>query len=155
MKEQKCILCGKIKPISSFEWCKNRPNPKRKCKKCSNKERWINLKNNEAKHDKMLVNRRLSRIKNPERLKNNELKTNYMIDINIYKSMLKNQDNKCLICNNKFKNSRDTHIDHCHKTKKVRGLLCSRCNCGIGLLREDINILENAIKYIKHYEVKA
>ena len=40
-------------------------------------------------------------------------------------------------------------VDHCHDTMKVRGLLCHRCNCGIGLLNEDITVLEKAINYLK------
>lgn len=39
-------------------------------------------------------------------------------------------------------------VDHCHKTGKVRGLLCSNCNTAIGLLKEDINVLKNAINYL-------
>jgi DNA-directed RNA polymerase subunit RPC12/RpoP len=39
-------------------------------------------------------------------------------------------------------------IDHDHKTGKMRGLLCNRCNKAIGLFEEDIKILEEAIKYL-------
>jgi hypothetical protein len=43
-------------------------------------------------------------------------------------------------------------LDHNHKTKEARGLLCSDCNVAIGLMREDKLILLNAIKYIESYE---
>lgn len=57
---------------------------------------------------------------------------------------------KCSICGvPENECSRSLHIDHCHKTNKIRGLLCSRCNSGIGLFLEDVGILKNAIKYIK------
>jgi hypothetical protein len=40
-------------------------------------------------------------------------------------------------------------VDHCHKTNKVRGLLCDKCNMAIGLLYDDITILNNVINYLK------
>lgn len=45
------------------------------------------------------------------------------------------------------------HLDHCHDTLKIRGILCVRCNQGIGCMQEDIEIMNNAIKYLeKHTE---
>lgn len=41
------------------------------------------------------------------------------------------------------------HVDHCHKTGKVRGLLCYNCNNGIGRLKDDVSVLEKAIIYLK------
>lgn len=62
-----------------------------------------------------------------------------------YKEMFSNQNGKCAICNKELDNC---HIDHCHKTNIVRGLLCIRCNMALGLLKDDINFLKNAIKYL-------
>lgn len=53
--------------------------------------------------------------------------------------------NECHICGRKD----NLVIDHCHKTLKVRGILCGQCNGGIGLLKDDINILRKAIKYLE------
>ena len=55
--------------------------------------------------------------------------------------MLRKQNYKCAICNSNFKNSRDTHIDHNHKTGKIRGLLCFRCNNILG-------VFENTNRYL-------
>lgn len=44
------------------------------------------------------------------------------------------------------------NIDHCHKTNKVRGLLCHNCNLGLGNFRDDILILIKAIKYLQIHE---
>ncbi len=41
------------------------------------------------------------------------------------------------------------HIDHCHETKNIRGLLCAKCNLGIGLFCDNVEIMKSAIKYIK------
>lgn len=40
------------------------------------------------------------------------------------------------------------HVDHDHATGMVRGLLCGRCNMGIGLLRDNIGIMKNTILYL-------
>ena len=61
--------------------------------------------------------------------------------------MLKIQNHKCKICPNLI--SIDTkEVDHDHKTGKVRGLLCHRCNLLLGLAKDDINILNNSIIYL-------
>ena len=40
-------------------------------------------------------------------------------------------------------------VDHCHKTGKIRGLLCAHCNHGLGNFKDNIEIIKNAIKYLK------
>ena len=62
--------------------------------------------------------------------------------------MLNAQNNKCLICHTEFKTMKSTYIDHNHITGKVRGLLCVKCNSGIGYLNDDINLLKEAINYL-------
>ena len=42
-------------------------------------------------------------------------------------------------------------IDHDHKTGEVRGLLCNRCNFALGFINDDMNLIENSIKYIEEY----
>lgn len=44
---------------------------------------------------------------------------------------------------------RSLYIDHCHNSGKVRGLLCKKCNFGLGHFRDDQNLLEKAIKYLQ------
>jgi len=39
-------------------------------------------------------------------------------------------------------------VDHNHKTNKVRGLLCQRCNMGIGQFRDDPNLMARAVEYL-------
>jgi hypothetical protein len=59
------------------------------------------------------------------------------------------QENSCAICKTTFESRSTTFVDHCHKTNKVRGLLCSKCNFGIGLFKDDTEILSRAIEYLK------
>jgi hypothetical protein len=39
-------------------------------------------------------------------------------------------------------------VDHCHRTHRIRGLLCSRCNTGIGKFNDDPGLLMRAAKYL-------
>jgi hypothetical protein len=63
-----------------------------------------------------------------------------------YEEMLTSQDGKCAIC--KIVMDRP-HVDHCHETQKVRGLLCTTCNQGLGMYKDNIELLEKAISYLK------
>lgn len=78
------------------------------------------------------------------------LYTKYRIRIKDYNEMFDIQNGCCLICNtHQSKLKKSLTVDHCHKTGKVRGLLCGLCNTGLGSFRDDIVFLENAIKYLK------
>ena len=76
--------------------------------------------------------------------------------------MLIEQNYCCAICDSKFKevirkdNKKDSGycIDHKHLTGEVRALLCGNCNKAIGLLKESITNLENAINYLKKFDNK-
>ena len=57
------------------------------------------------------------------------------------------QDGKCAICG-KRDELRRLALDHCHKTGKLRGLLCMQCNTGLGQFRDDTNLLQKAITYL-------
>jgi len=57
----------------------------------------------------------------------------------------------CSICKRSDVNK--WHLDHCHKTTKFRGWLCSTCNHGLGMFRDNTKTLTNAIKYLKRKEV--
>jgi hypothetical protein len=64
--------------------------------------------------------------------------------------MLESQNNSCAICGGDA-GQRSFSVDHDHISGKVRGLLCRGCNVGIGNLKDDIEILEKAIEYIKKH----
>lgn len=60
------------------------------------------------------------------------------------------QDYKCAICGIHEENvTKSLAIDHDHTTGLVRGYLCNNCNRGIGLLKDDPNVLRNAIEYLE------
>ena len=84
--------------------------------------------------------------------KNNDLINNYGITLNDYYEMEKHQDYKCAICGTTEKNKRTKYfdVDHCHETGKVRGLLCTNCNQGLGKFKDNIHLLKQVITYLEH-----
>lgn len=63
----------------------------------------------------------------------------YGITVDEYEDMLAAQGERCLVCDRHESQSAKgrLHIDHCHETGKVRGLLCSNCNTALGLAGDD------------------
>jgi DNA-directed RNA polymerase subunit RPC12/RpoP len=64
-----------------------------------------------------------------------------------YLEMFEKQNGKCAICGKEVVDER-LFVDHNHDTGEVRGLLCRNCNAGIGFLKDDIDLLRSAIKYL-------
>ena len=64
-----------------------------------------------------------------------------------YLDLVKKQKGLCKICKSDG-GGRSLHVDHCHTTGKVRGLLCSNCNTGLGLFKDNVDLLKKAIKYL-------
>ena len=71
--------------------------------------------------------------------------------------MFENQNGLCAICNQpetkKLKgNVVALHVDHDHKTGKIRGLLCFTCNIGLGLFQDNKTLLFSALEYVERHE---
>ena len=60
---------------------------------------------------------------------------------------LMNQTN-CGLCEVKLKDGKHKHVDHCHETGKIRGVLCSKCNNGLGFFNDNPDMLRKAIQYL-------
>ena len=92
-----------------------------------------------------------------EGLSDSYLKREYKVSLDEYRQMYINQDGKCAICNSvgfklnsdRVANSVTLNLDHCHVTKKPRGLLCHNCNRALGMFNDDMDVLSKAILYIK------
>ena len=76
------------------------------------------------------------------------IKKEYGITEEDFNKLINLQNNKCSICKGEL-NNKNTHIDHCHKTGKVRSLLCNKCNQAIGLFNENLEKIESAINYLR------
>lgn len=127
------------------EWAIKNPN------KVKESQRKSNAKNKE----KRIESSRQWKIKNKLRVsirqKNYNLIRLYGLSLEKYELMFEHQSGLCLLCGLPNKGSPKLVVDHCHKTGKVRGLLCTKCNTGIGFFDEDIPKLEKAISYLKKH----
>lgn len=94
--------------------------------------------------------------RSPEKVWENGLWKKYKMTPDDWYAMRAHQDNSCLICATKFRDVNIQHhapdnccVDHCHSTGKIRGLLCSTCNLGIGYFRDRPAVLRKAADYLE------
>lgn len=73
----------------------------------------------------------------------------YNLTLDQYNQILEEQEGCCAVCYTVFDDITTPHIDHCHSTGAVRGLLCRRCNTGIGMLGDDIDGVTRALDYLR------
>ena len=79
------------------------------------------------------------------------LKSQYGITPEEFADMLAKQDGKCASCGDAFEDRRSIHIDHNHKTGKVRDLLCRDCNLGLGYFRDDPARIRAILEYTERH----
>lgn len=133
---KKCNICLSVKPFDKFVKRKNRLSGiQAYCKECHNAK--MKLK------DRTEYNRKF------------DLNKAYGISIDDYNRMFAEQNGCCAICKThitELNQRRKKHlcVDHDHHTRQVRGLLCDKCNRGIGLLQDDVKILLNAFNYLNN-----
>ena len=75
-----------------------------------------------------------------------KIRNRYKLTIEEHEQLIKNAQGKCAICG---RVSDKLVIDHCHKTDKIRGLLCFACNTGLGLFQDNTKTLLIAIEYLE------
>ena len=133
---KKCNICHKILPLTRFSKSSIKKSGYRgDCKSCQQitKRKWSNT-NYHRDYEK-----------------NRKLISTYGITLKDFRQKLECQEYKCEICKCTIADDKHTHVDHCHTTGKVRGLLCSKCNHAMGLVNENTTTLHNMINYIGHY----
>lgn len=79
-------------------------------------------------------------------------KFKYKISLEERTNLIKSQDYKCVICDAPINiTGCHTHTDHCHTTGKLRGILCTNCNRGLGSFHDNIDHLKKAIMYLEKH----
>ncbi len=146
LKIKACSGCKKLKPIADFYKSKTQPSGYQSyCKKCNldNLNRIYPLQNIEKRR------------KNSRKIM---LKSKYGLTLEQYENMLNSQGGVCAICSkpetshsNKKGPVDSLRVDHCHKTGKVRGLLCSECNFGISKFDDSLGLMCLALAYLLKY----
>jgi hypothetical protein len=71
-----------------------------------------------------------------------------------FHSLFENQDFSCAICGDELVlgGKRGACVDHCHATGRVRGILCAKCNLGVGHFRDDSARMIAAAGYIEKWK---
>lgn len=135
----KCTGCLEDKPINSYQKDKHTvTGRKHRCKDCSLS---IDAKKANAYYH---ANREKIRAKS----KWYRRKAVFGITKEQFFEILASQDGACAICRTKEVKG-EFHIDHNHITKEIRGILCQGCNTGLGMMKDSLTVLRNAITYLE------
>lgn len=139
--EKTCIDCKMLKPLGDyFKNTSSKDGHLGTCKAC--KARQQRERRKAGTNPKRYL-------KEAERRRNDHLQTNYGIDSAEYLRMYAEQKGVCAICKQtEAQEGRALCVDHSHITGDVRGLLCSNCNRGIGLLQDSPELIRNAFHYL-------
>lgn len=140
-----CSTCKVDKTIDQYDLSGLKSDHRRnRCKLCQHAYyESYKVKNKDKLRDKW---RKASRkCYNYDKKKARELKRRYNITIDEYNKLYDAQHGKCCICGI----DQTLVVDHCHRTGKIRGLLCNGCNMAIGKLGDSVETLEKAIAYLK------
>lgn len=150
-----CNKCKIEKPLTEFHSSKLYSDGKRavckNCRKMYDPKWWKQNKKRATELSRKWQKENVNYTK--KNSKNQNLKWNYGITLEDFDRMALEQNNTCAICksdNSQF--TKSLFVDHCHKTGKIRGLLCKKCNSGIGFLGETVEALQRAIEYLKKHE---
>ena len=126
MDSKTCTMCEVDKPIEAFAKQSNGVLGRASaCKECRHKKYYK---------------------KDTEKQWERQIKRNFNMTPNDYQKMFDDQNGVCAACNEPVEGK--LHIDHCHTTGRVRGLLCGPCNRGLGLLKDNPQTLANLITYL-------
>lgn len=116
---------------------------KEKCKlahikwKENNKEHWLQYNKDIYARDKI-------------KRREDKLQKAYKLTLIEYNELSIIQNGRCAICGkHQSELTYAMSVDHCHKTGKIRGLLCGRCNTALGSFFDNVEILKNAIIYLE------
>ena len=90
------------------------------------------------------------RTQNPDYMRDYHLKRHYGITGAEFEAMSAAQYGRCALCRKEAK----LVVDHCHKTGRVRGLLCAQCNHFLGLAYDDVGVLGAAARYVARHNEK-
>lgn len=130
---KRCNVCNYVKPLTEFYFEVNKKTLKPACKNC------IKIRSKKWQAD------------NPEQKESSRLQLKYGITLEEKLEMIKQQGNRCAICEDVFQSDKGTHVDHCHKTKDIRAILCHHCNTGLGHFKDSKKLLQRAIHYIEYH----
>lgn len=144
--------CHPTRKMQARGFCKNcydkwlkQQNPAYRNSQLKNTAVWAKL--NPEKWDKIQARRVAKERANPDIRRARFLKQKYNLTLSDYAKLLKSQGGCCALCGRK-PGKTPLHVDHCHETQRIRGLLCHQCNWYLGTIDADRGILERIKEYI-------
>jgi hypothetical protein len=167
-----CKRCGTLKPLTEFYRAADCVDGRRgECRTCFQAKAKARRDADPEVLEAARARTRRWMAENPERYRENHqrfidsggykrslrkshLKAKYGLTLEQYDGMLDRQGGVCAICDEP---PGDTalHVDHCHDTGRIRGLLCFRCNSALGNLRHDPEVIGRALEYVAvHWRVE-
>ncbi len=169
-----CSRCKKLKAPGAFypsqlqmpgRWCKRCHNEHRRntraglrtarvtetCLHCGSDIRHMRA---HAKYCSTSCGMKAHRDRNPGRRREYLIKCLYGMTHSDFERMFDAQGRACAICrmtNPETPNGKrqQWNVDHCHATGAIRGILCSKCNWGLGMFNEDSTVMQRAIHYLQ------
>jgi hypothetical protein len=147
---KRCSQCKEIKSLSLFYHCATaKDGLQSHCKACEYKRKKAYSKTPEAKATWKRSNKRArSKPGYPGKYRKYHLRTMYGLSVEAWDKLLIDQGGRCAICGNGFV-GKEPFVDHNHGTKRVRGLLCHKCNSVLGYGRDNVVILRAAARYLE------
>lgn len=156
LKEKHCKGCDKTKSTEKFSKrsSKGISLPRSRCKECEalSTKQYTAKRRKEASEIIRERKREWAR-KNPQSVQRTtrrkflrKIGVEHIEDTLLW---LESLPKICSICGlHEHEHHQKLAVDHCHKTNKIRGLLCSNCNQGLGKFQDDVNLLEKAKEYL-------
>lgn len=126
---KRCSRCGNTKPISAFHKCR-KYGTQHWCKECRAAQARIRYQRRKQEYAEY------------------RLFSRYGLSTAELEAILERQNHRCALCEERLAD-RKPHIDHDHDTGRVRGVLCSECNTGLGKLKDSPALLRRAIAYLE------
>jgi len=116
------------------------------------KENSAQIKATQCEYRKKTAKKRKSKYNSEKRMASHRL-SKFCLSTFAYNRLCDEQGFTCLICRSVIEDvttgkGNTLSVDHCHKTNKVRGLLCHKCNIGLGAFNDSLGRLRAAMQYL-------
>lgn len=164
---KQCTGCQKTKPLTDFKLRSDTKKPMGRCRECDliwHKEHYAQNRSRLREAAKVYnqrpeVKEHRKRYKASRKAQDKvwkkdwDLTRHYGITLEILEETVRAQNNHCPLCVRYFPtDSRQWHVDHCHNTGKVRGVLCGNCNIMVGQSKENPDTLRRAAEYLEKHK---
>ena len=147
MKFKVCTKCKKELSVDNFYKSKyGKDGVCSSCKQCQNKLKKECCAKRRDHYNKIAKeSQKRRRLKNPKLGRTEHLKHSYGLSLSDFDLLVSQQSGKCAICGANTK----LFVDHSHDSLVIRGLLCNKCNLGLGLFNDNPELLKQAAEYLK------